>query len=135
MTICLEIYSNVKVLCGMMKVFNACGYTFYGETLLHPKFAFTDLVLVPYLGQVLGGSSISISGLNHPNFDLLLKTCRLRKIHYERRNKRGYFITIEHMEIAALIKVIINQPVRVTVKTASALTGLQSTAEGRWEPL
>lgn len=87
------------------------------------------------LCEVFRGSPVGVCCLNDANLDGILESRQLNLFHNERSDKSGDLVTIQQMELVALVEIEVDKAIGITIKTAGPLAGSQDSGQGRRESL
>lgn len=90
---------------------------------------------VAHFRQILCRCAVRISGLNDSHIQFSLKSCILHELNDESCDKGCNFISIKHVELAALVIVKVHQAICVTVQATSSLARFENGCQGRGQPL
>lgn len=86
-----------------------------------------------YLGKIFGGGAVSIGRLYNADLEIIVETCIFDKLYDECCYQGSNFVAIQHLEVTALIEVVVHEAVCITIETASALTWLQDIHKVGWK--
>ena len=63
--------------------------------------------------------------------DFAFQSSGFSELNDESCDKCGNLVPVEHVELAMVVQIVVYQPVSISIKTASPLSGFQDRSQGR----